>query len=151
MTRGGGNGLARLQLELILADGSTYPHKGRFSFADRQVDRETGSIQLTGLFPNPGNRLRPGQYGKVRAAIGTRVGALLVPQRAVTELQGAYQVAVVDDNNVVSIGHVKVGDQVGTMWVIDEGLKPGQRVIAEGSQNLRPGMRVNPKPFTEGN
>jgi RND family efflux transporter MFP subunit len=151
LTRGGANNLNRLQLDLILADGSTYPHKGKFFFADRQVDSTTGAIQLTGLFPNPGNRLRPGQYGKVRAAVGTNAGALLVPQRAVTEVQGAYQVAVVNDQNTVSIEHVKVGDQIGTMWVIGEGLKPGQRVIAEGAQNVRPGMKVNPKPFAEGN
>ena len=100
---------------------------------------------------NPGNRLRPGQYGKVRAAVGTSAGALLVPQRAVTELQGGYQVAVLDDKNTVSIQQVKVGDQVGTMWVVSQGLKPGQRVIAEGAQNARPGMQVNPKPFVEGN
>jgi membrane fusion protein (multidrug efflux system) len=151
LTRGGVNDLAKLQLELILADESTYLHKGRFSFADRAVDPSTGAIQLTGLFPNPGNRLRPGQYGKVHAAIGTSLGALLVPQRAVTELQGAYQVAVVDDKNTVSIQQVKVGEKSGTMWVISEGLKPGQRVIADGVQNARPGMQVSPKPFVEGN
>jgi RND family efflux transporter MFP subunit len=151
LTRGGVNDLNKLQLDLILADGSTYPHKGKFSFADRQVDPNTGAIQLTGLFPNPGNRLRPGEYGKVRAAVGTSAGALLVPQRAVAEIQGAYQVAVVDDKNTVSIEHVKVGDQIGTMWVIAEGLRAGQRVIAEGVQNARPGMKVNPKPFVEGN
>ena len=104
LTRGGGNDLAKLQLELILADGSTYPQKGKFSFADRQVNQSTGAIQLTGLFPNPGNRLRPGQYGRVRAAVGTSAGALLIPQRAVTELQGDYQVAVLDGANKVSIG-----------------------------------------------
>jgi membrane fusion protein (multidrug efflux system) len=151
LTRSGVNGLARLQLELILADGSTYPLKGKFSFADRQVNQSTGAIQLTGLFPNPGNRLRPGQYGKVRAAIGTSAGALLIPQRAVTELQGAFQVAVLDDNNTVSVDQVKVGEQIGTMWVISEGLRPGQRVIAEGLQNARPGMQVSPKPFVGGN
>jgi RND family efflux transporter MFP subunit len=151
LTRGGMSDLAKLQLELILADGTTYAQKGKFFFADRQVDQSTGSIQLTGLFPNPGNRLRPGQYGKVRAAVGTSTGALLVPQRAVTELQGGHQVAVLDDKNTVSIQQVKVGDQVGTMWVISEGLKAGQRVIAEGAQNVRPGMQVNPKPFVEGN
>jgi membrane fusion protein (multidrug efflux system) len=151
LTRGGVSDLAKLQLELILADGSTYPHKGKFSFADRQVDQTTGAIQLTGLFPNPGNRLRPGQYGKVHAAIGTSVGALLVPQRAVTELQGAYQVAVVDDKNTVSIQQVKVGEKSGTMWVISEGLKAGERVIAEGTQKARPGVQVSPKPFVEGN
>jgi RND family efflux transporter MFP subunit len=149
LTRDGGNDLAKLQLELILADGATYPHKGKFSFADRQVDSTTGAIQLTGLFPNPGNRLRPGQYGKVRAAVGTSAGALLIPQRAVTELQGAYQVAVLDDKNAVSVRQVKVGEQIGTMWVIADGLKPGERVIAEGGQNIRPGMQVNPKAFVE--
>jgi RND family efflux transporter MFP subunit len=149
LTRDGGNDLAKLQLELILADGGTYPHKGKFSFADRQVDPSTGAIQLTGLFPNPGNTLRPGQYGKVRAAVGTSAGALLIPQRAVTELQGAYQVAVVDGKNAVSIRQVKVGEQIGTMWVIADGLKPGERVIAEGGQNARPGMQVNPKTFVE--
>ncbi len=151
LTRGGMSDLAKLQLELILADGSTYAQKGKFFFADRQVDQNTGSIQLTGLFPNPGNRLRPGQYGKVRAIVGTSTGALLIPQRAVTELQGGHQVSVLDDKNTVSIQQVKVGDQVGTMWVISEGLKPGQRVIAEGAQNVRPGMQVSPKPFVEGN
>jgi RND family efflux transporter MFP subunit len=149
LTRGGVSDLTKLQLELILADGSTWPHKGKFSFVDRQVSPSTGAIQLTGLFPNPGNRLRPGQYGRVRAATGTTAGALLIPQRAVTELQGAYQVAVVDDKNTVSIEQVKVGEQIGTMWVISEGLKPGQRVIAEGMQNARPGMQVTPKAFLD--
>ena len=149
LTRNGGNDLTKLQLELILADGGTYPLKGKFSFADRQVDPTTGAIQLTGLFPNPGNRLRPGQYGKVRASVGTSAGALLIPQRAVTELQGAYQVAVVDDKNAVSIRQVKVGEQIGTMWVIVDGLRPGERVIADGAQNARPGTQVNPKTFVE--
>jgi RND family efflux transporter MFP subunit len=151
LTSGSVNDLAKLQLELILADGSTYQQKGKFSFADRQVNQSTGAIQLTGLFPNPGNRLRPGQYGKVRAAIGTSAGALLIPQRAVSELQGGYQVSVLDEKNTVSIQQVKVAEQIGTMWVISEGLKPGQRVIAEGFQNVRPGMQVSPKPFVEGN
>jgi RND family efflux transporter MFP subunit len=149
LTRGGVSDLAKLQLELILADGNTWPHKGKFSFVDREVSPSTGAIQLTGLFPNPGNRLRPGQYGRVRAAVGTRAAALLIPQRAVTELQGAYQVAVVDDKNIVSIEQVKVGEQIGTMWVISGGLKPGQRVIAEGVQNARPGMQVSPKAFVD--
>jgi RND family efflux transporter MFP subunit len=151
LTRGGGNDLAKLQLQLILADGSTYPHKGKFSFADRQVDQNTGAIQLTGLFPNPGNRLRPGQYGRVRAAIGTNSGALLIPQRAVTELQGGYQVAVVDSSNKVGIRTVKLGDRIGSMWIVTEGLKPGERVVTEGVQQARPGAQVSPKPFVEGN
>jgi RND family efflux transporter MFP subunit len=151
LTRGSANDLAKLQLELILADGNTYPQKGKFSFADRQVNQNTGAIQLTGLFPNPGNRLRPGQYGRVRAAVGTSAGALLIPQRAVTELQGGYQVAVVDSANTVGIRTVKLGDRIGSMWIVSEGLKPGERVVAEGIQQARPGTQVNPKPFVEGN
>jgi membrane fusion protein (multidrug efflux system) len=138
-----------LELELILSDGTVYPHKGKFAFADRQVNQNTGAIQLTGLFPNPGNILRPGQYGKVRAAIATIHGALLVPQPAVTELQGGYQVATVDDKNTVSIGAVKTGDRVGSMWVIRQGLRPGQRVIVEGAQKAVPGGTVSPKPFSQ--
>jgi len=151
LTRGAGNDLAKLQLELILADGGNYPQKGKFSFADRQVNQSTGAIQLTGLFPNPGSRLRPGQYGRVRAAIGTSAGALLIPQRAVTELQGGYQVAVVDSANTVGIRKVKLGDKTGTMWAVAEGLKAGERVVAEGVQKARPGTQVIPKPFVEGN
>ena len=141
----------RLQLELILADESTYPHKGKFSFADREVNPGTGAIQLTGIFPNPGNKLRPGQYGRVRAVIGISVGGLLVPQRAVAELQGSYQVAVVDSDNKVSIRSITPGDRIGTMWIVTEGLKPGERVVAEGVQKARAGTQVNPKPFVEGN
>ncbi len=137
----------RFQLELILADGTTYPLKGTVYFADREVNQNTGAIRIAGLFPNPGNILRPGQYGRVRTATRIKQGALLVPQRAVTELQGSYQVSVVDGENKVSIRTVKVGDRVGAMWIIDEGLKPGERVVAEGVQKVRPGMQVNPKPF----
>jgi membrane fusion protein (multidrug efflux system) len=143
------SGLSRLQLELILADGTTYPHKGKFLFADRQVDQSTGAILLIGQFPNPGNILRPGQYAKVRAVVGTQENALLVPQRAVTELQGSYQVAVVDNENKVAIENVKVGDRVGQLWMINDGLKAGERVIADGAMKVRPGVQVNPKPFTE--
>jgi membrane fusion protein, multidrug efflux system len=136
-----------LRLELILADGSTYPNTGTFYFADRQVNESTGAIRLAGLFPNPGNVLRPGGYGKVRAVIRVQKDALVVPQRAVSELQGSYQVATVDDQNKVSIRSVQVGDRVGSQWVIADGLKPGEHVIAEGVQKVRPGMQVNPKPF----
>jgi RND family efflux transporter MFP subunit len=139
----------RLEFELILSDGSIYSHKGKFGFADRQVNQNTGAIQLTALFPNPGNALRPGQYGRVRAATGTINGALLVPQPAVSELQGTYQVAVLDGANKVSVETVKVGDRVGSMWVIREGLKPGQRVVVEGVQKAVPGTTVNPKPFSQ--
>jgi membrane fusion protein (multidrug efflux system) len=151
LTRGGGNDLAKLQLQLILADGSAYSHKGKFSFADRQVNQSTGAIQLTGLFPNPGNTLRPGQYGRIRAVIGTSASALLIPQRAVTELQGSYQVAVVSSANTVGIRTVKVGDRVGSMWIVAEGLKAGERVVAEGVEKARAGVQVSPKPFVEGN
>jgi membrane fusion protein (multidrug efflux system) len=137
--------MRRWQLELILADGTIYPRKGKFFFADREVDPKTGAIRLAGLFPNPGNILRPGQYGKVRAAVRTEKGALLVPQRAVMELQGAYQVAVVDGENKVSIRTVKAGERAGAMWIIDDGLKPGERVVVEGVEKVRPGMLVNPK------
>src|SRR5271168_2780947 len=136
-----------LRLELILADGSTYAQTGTFYFADRQVSESTGAIRIAGLFSNPGNVLRPGGYAKVRAVIRVQQDALLVPQRAVSELQGGYQVAAVDDKNKVSIRTVKVGDRVGNQWIIAEGLKPGERVVAEGVQKVRPGMQVNPKPF----
>jgi len=136
-----------LRLQLILADGSTYAHEGTFYFADRQVNEGTGAIRIAGLFPNPGNILRPGGYGKVRAVIRLQHGALLVPQRAVAELQGGYQVAVVDGDNKVSIRTVTVGDRVGNQWVIAQGLNLGERVVVEGIQKLRPGARVNPKPF----
>ena len=136
-----------LGLQLILADGSLYPHKGTFSFADREVDVKTGTLRLQGLFPNPGNILRPGQFARVRAITTTKKGALLVPQRAVTELQGNYQVAVVGNDNKVSIRPVKVGERVGTEWIIEEGLKPGEKVVAEGTQRVKAGMTVDPKPF----
>ena len=134
-------------LELVLSDGTTYPQKGRFSFADRQVDQKTGAIRLAGLFPNPGNLLRPGQYGRVRALTSTKNDALLVPQRAVIELQGSYRVAVVGSDNKVNIRSVKVGERVGTQWVIEDGLKPGERIVVEGLQKVRPDAVVNPKPI----
>lgn len=144
-TRQSGIEVSKLPLDLILSDGSPYARKGRFFFADREVNQSTGSIQLTALFPNPGNILRPGQYAKVRAVIGTKQGALLVPQRAVAELQGTYRVAVVDAQNKAAIVNVKPGDRVGTMWIIDEGLKPGDRVVAEGVQKVGPGSIVVPQ------
>jgi RND family efflux transporter MFP subunit len=138
-----------LRLEMILADGSTYPSAGTFFFADRQVSESTGAIRIAGLFPNPGNILRPGGYAKVRAATRIQQGALLVPQRAVSQLQGGYQVAIVDGQNKVSIRTIQVGDRVGNQWIVSDGLKLGERVIVEGLQKVRPGMQVNPKPFTE--
>ena len=139
--------LHRLQLKLILADGSTHPHDGRFSFADRQVDPSTGAIQMTALFPNPGNILRPGQYAMVRAVTGEDKGALLVPQPAVSELQGGYEVMVVGADNQVATRQVQVGEHAGTMWVITSGLKLGDHVVVEGQQKLRTGMRVQPKAY----
>jgi RND family efflux transporter MFP subunit len=136
-----------LRLQLILADGSTYPHEGRFYFADRQVNESTGAIRVAGLFPNPGNILRPGGYARVRAVVSIQHDALLVPQRAVSELQGGYQVAVVDGNNKVTVRTVTVGDRVGSEWIIADGITPGERVIAEGVQKVRTGMQVNPRPF----
>src|SRR5580704_13047590 len=140
-----------LRLQLILADGSTYPRDGTFYFADRQVNVGTGTIRIAGLFPNPGNILRPGGYGRVRTAVRVQKDALLVPQRAVSELQGAYQVAVVDGENKVSIRTVKVGDRVGSLWIIADGLKAGERVVAEGVQKVRPGAQVNPEPYVPDN
>jgi membrane fusion protein, multidrug efflux system len=131
-------------LELALADGSTYPHEGKFAFTGRQVNQSTGAIQVTGLFPNPGNILRPGQYGKVRVAVDTLRNALLVPQQAIAELQGSYQVATVDQDDIVSIRSVSVGEQVGSSWVVREGLKQGDRVIVQGLQKVSPGMHVKP-------
>jgi membrane fusion protein (multidrug efflux system) len=142
-----GSDRQRWKLQLILADGTVYPHEGVFYFAGRAVDQNTGAIQLAALFPNPGNVLRPGQYGKVRAVVRIETGALLVPQAAVTELQGSYQADVVGPDGKVAIRPVKVGDRIGTMWIIEDGLKAGERVVAEGQQALRPGMIVQPKPF----
>jgi membrane fusion protein (multidrug efflux system) len=135
-------------MELILADGTTYPHQGRIEFANRQVDQNTGTIRIAALFPNPGIILRPGGHGQVRAVTRVQKGALLVPQRAVSELQGSYQVAVLDKENKVSIRNVKAGDRFANMWIITDGLKPGERVVAEGVQKVVPGAPVNPKVFT---
>ncbi|MDD4916108.1 MAG: efflux RND transporter periplasmic adaptor subunit [Methylococcales bacterium] len=136
-----------LPLELILADDSTYPHPGKFYFADRQVNIKTGTIQVAILFPNPDNLLRPGQYAKIRAVIRYRRNALLVPQRAVGDMQGKRQVAVVNSDNTVAIREVKVAETIGTEWVIEEGLQPGERVVVEGIQKIRSGSKVNPTPY----
>lgn len=135
------------RLELILADGSIHPHKGEFTFTDRQVDPRTGTIRVAALFPNPGNILRPGQFARVRAARRLKEAAVLVPQRAVTEMQGTFQVAVLGPGNKVDIRRVRVGERVGRLWVVDEGLKAGEQVVAEGVQKVRDGMVVTPRPF----
>jgi membrane fusion protein (multidrug efflux system) len=137
-----------LGLEMLLANGTVYPHPGKTTLVDRQVDVKTGTLRVQGVFPNPGNVLRPGQYAHIRTIIATRKGALVVPQKAVSELQGNYQVAVVGSDNKVQIRPVKVGERIGTDWIIAEGLKPGERVVAEGVQKVRGGMAVNPKPLT---
>jgi membrane fusion protein (multidrug efflux system) len=138
----------RLDLELILADGTTYPRRGKFYAADRQVDIQTGAIRLAGLFPNPDNVLRPGQYGRVRFVSYIRKDALLIPQKAVTELQGSYQVAVVGNDDKVNVRTVKVGERIGPNWIIDDGLKPGERVVVEGVQRARDGIQVKVVPAT---
>jgi len=135
--------------DLVLADGTVYPQKGRLLLTNRQVDVTTGSIQLVCAFPNPNNILRPGQFGRVRAAGETRIGALLVPQRAVTELQGTYQVAVVEGDKVALLP-VKVGERIGTMWIIESGVRPGQLVVVEGLQKVRDGSPVRIKQSTSG-
>src|SRR6266852_266135 len=133
-------------LELILTDGSIYPQKGKVLLADRQVDPSTGTIRIVAAFPNPGNILRPGQYGRVRVQTNMKKGALLLPQSAVAQSQGTSQVAVVGSDHKVSMRTVKPGATVGTMWVIDEGLKPGEQVVVEGLQQLKEGTLVTPKP-----
>jgi membrane fusion protein, multidrug efflux system len=138
----------KIPLELILADGSVYPHKGRFALADRQIDPTTGTLKVGSLFANPGNKLRPGGYGLVRAIMSVRKGALLIPQRAVTDLQGKYLVAVVGPDNKVDIRPVKVAERIGSDWIIAEGLKPGETVVAEGTQKLKPGIQVTTKPYS---
>ena len=139
--------MKRLPLDLVLADGTTFAHQGTVDFADRAVNQGTGAILIAGLFPNPGNILRPGGYGRVRAATRIESAALVIPQRAVTELQGSYEVAVVDAENKVNIRTVTPGDRTGSDWIITNGLKAGERVVAEGAQKVRPGSQVNPKPY----
>ncbi|MGH9691148.1 MAG: efflux RND transporter periplasmic adaptor subunit [Candidatus Acidiferrales bacterium] len=139
-----------ISLQLILSNGSTYAHSGKILFADRQVDQQTGTIRIAGAFPNPGNILRPGQYGRVRAVTQVQKGALLVPQRAVTELQGSDEVAVVGPGNKITIRTVQTGERVDTMWIIDKGLNAGDRVVAEGTQKVKDGSVVTPVPFNPG-
>lgn len=140
-----------LELQLVFGDGSVYPQPGKFLFADRQVNPNTGTLQIVGVFPNTNLILRPGQYGRVRAQTHAVTNALLVPQRAVTELQGTYQVAVVGQTNAVRLQFVTVGQQVGANWIIESGLKPGDRVVVEGTQKAKAGTVVNPQPFADKN
>ncbi|QOY90171.1 efflux RND transporter periplasmic adaptor subunit [Paludibaculum fermentans] len=136
-----------LELQLILSDGTVFENRGRFYFADREVNVRTGAIRIAGLFDNPNNTLRPGQYAKIRFSARSVTGALLVPQRAVSELQGGYQVAVVGAHNKVQIRPVKVADRVGADWIISEGVQPGEQVVVEGLQRLRNDTVVDPKPY----
>jgi RND family efflux transporter MFP subunit len=141
-------------LDLILTDGSTYPQKGKILLADRQVDPSTGTIRIVAAFPNPGNMLRPGQYGRVHVETNVKKAALLIPQSAVAQSQGSYQVAVVDSDHKVNMRAVKPGETVGTMWVIDDGLKPGEQVVVEGLPRLKQGTLVTPQPaqpYRDGN
>jgi len=140
----------KLRIELILGDGSHYPEPGKFFAIDRQVDVRTGTLRVAALFPNPTNLLRPGQFVRVRVLLGTRKGALLVPQRSVMELQGSYQVALVGGDNKVEVRSVQPGERVGTLWEIASGLKPGERVVAEGLQKVKQGALVQPRPFAPG-
>ncbi len=135
-------------LRLTLSNGNIYPHQGKIVFADRQVDSQTGTIRIVGAFSNPGNLLRPGQFGRIRALTAFRAGALLIPQKAVAELQGRYQVAVVGPDNKVSLRNVQVGDRVGELWVISSGLNPGERVVTDGTMKARDGSLVTPRLVT---
>jgi RND family efflux transporter MFP subunit len=136
-----------IPLQLILSNGRTYAHGGNILFADRQVDQQTGTIRIAGAFANPGNILRPGQYAKVRAVTQILKGALLIPQRAVSQLQGSAQVAVVGADNKVTIRAVQTGERVDAMWVISSGLMAGDQVVAEGAQKVKAGSSVTPVPF----
>lgn len=137
-------------VQIILADGTLYPRQGKFSAVDRQVDNQTGTIRLAALFPNPDNVLRPGQFVRVRVTVRTLHGALLVPQRAVNELQTSFELAVVGADNKAEIRTVKVGERVGSLWVVEDGLKPGERVVVEGLQKVRDNELVKPTEWKPG-
>jgi len=144
-----------LSLDLILSDGSTYARKGRLYSADRQINTTTGTLQVVAVFPNPDTILRPGQYGLVRAMTHFETNVFLVPQRAVTELQGSYQVAVVtaDDNGATNKSHLRtvtVGKQIGSNWIVESGLSAGDRVVVEGTLKAKEGTVVNPQPLGAG-
>jgi membrane fusion protein (multidrug efflux system) len=136
-----------LQFELILGNGNVYPHKGKFYALDRNLDPKTGAIRYEVTFPNPGNILRPGQFGKVRFVADMKKGALVVPQEAVSELQGSFQVAVVDQNNKITLRQIKVGERIGGMWEVTDGLKAGDRVVVQGTQKVREGATVMPREW----
>jgi membrane fusion protein (multidrug efflux system) len=135
-------------LQMVLADGSTHPEPGRLVFVDRNVDPESGTILLEASFPNPDRIVRPGQYAKVRAPVEVKPGAILVPQRAVQEIQGIYSVAVLKADDTVDLRNVRAGERVGSLWVIDSGLKPGDRIVVEGMQKVRQGAKVTAEQVT---
>ena len=132
------------ELELVLADGSTYPAKGKITVVGRGVDAETGTLPLQATFPNPDGLLRPGQFGRVRLPVTTRKNAILIPQRAVQELQGTYNVFVVGNDSIAQIRAIKPGNRVGSDWVITDGLEPADRIVVEGLQKVRDGVKVRP-------
>jgi len=136
-------------LELILGDGTVYPHRGQVLFLNREVDSRTGTIQVRGEFPNPGNILRPGQYARIQAVTELRRGALLIPQAAVSELQGIYQVGVISPDNKVTVKAVKLGPQIADTWVVESGLEPGDKVVVDGLQRVKSGMTVSPTTFKD--
>src|SRR5881394_3620035 len=136
-----------VEFELILGNGTVYPHKGKFYALDRSLDPRTGSIRYYVTFPNPGNILRPGQFGKVRFVADMKKGAMVIPQEAVNELQGSYQVAVVGDDNKVSILPIQMGRRIGAMWEVTQGLKAGDKVIVQGVQKVREGSAVTVKEW----
>ena len=148
----GGKLAASLPFELVLSDGSVHPKKGAIVFVDRNIDAATGTIMMEAAFPNPGGIVRPGQFARVRAAVDLKQGAILVPQRAVAELQGIYNVAVVGADDTIELRMVKPAQRIGTLWVIDSGLKAGERVVVEGMQKVRTGVKVKPEmvPIEEG-
>jgi membrane fusion protein (multidrug efflux system) len=137
-----------LHFEMVLSDGSVHPEKGSLVFVDRAVDAQTGTMLVEVAFPNPGGVVRPGQFARVRVAIDNKKGAILVPQRAVTELQGVYNVAVVKPDDTVELRMVKAAERIGTLWVMDQGLKPGDRVVVDGVQKVRAGIKVKALPTT---
>jgi membrane fusion protein (multidrug efflux system) len=146
--RSGRAAAAKLPFELILADGSVLPDKGQLVFVDRNVDPQTGTILFEAAFPNPTGIVRPGQYARVRVAVDMKPGAILVPQRAISELQGIYNVAVVRGDDTVEVRTVKPAERIGRLWVVDSGLNGGERIVVEGLQKVGPGVKVKPEIVT---
>ncbi len=133
--------------QLILANGEIYPYKGKFDFANRQVDPNTGTIQITGIFPNPNHILRPGQYAMVEARVADLKKAIVVPQAAVTQIQGTYQLALLNPDNTITTRTVEVGSTYGLWWVITRGLQPGETIVVSGPQQIQPNVKVVPSPY----